>query len=493
MRILMLGATGQIGHALTDAVSRTEHDVSVMVRSTRPRFPDNIRVIQSAEFTPDAIRAALEGADHVIYGIGLPEQFTRDPGIFEKVNCALLRTFLEELRKTGIRGLTYISTYEVFENINDLIDETHPIADESHMTPYFQSMVRAYRSVVEFAEKNGVRLTTIHPAAVYGGLNTGDGITQFLENIASRNWHKVPFITRTRFPVIHVDSLTGAIVKAIGKPGAYIASDQMTSLGEISQIVRGRIASYVPLTMPVPITKLGVSILEAAARLIGVKPFASSVQLEYLTKGWEPSPAKAVRELDWKPLPLTEGVERYLSARSGAREVAAADKARLGAGEATGSINQPRRETLQTIARLQLLTGAGLLLYWLLFFVVGVAPVIPPLGYFVFQHSFTGPDIVLALAFITAGTWLLSEDEIRRSRGRALSLVCSGALIFLGMLDISFNDLNSIYSLMSLDTIVEIAVNAWCIGFGALSAWKCAALSSRDSPIWSVGRPSHQG
>jgi hypothetical protein len=192
------------------------------------------------------------------------------------------------------------------------------------------------------------------------------------------------------------------------------------------------------------------------------------VQLDYLTKGWEPSPAKAIRELSWKPLTLAEGIDRYLPARSDA-------------AEATASIKPSRRVPLAIIARLQLVTAAGLLVYWPLFFAVGLAPADPPFGYFVFQHSFAVPDIILALAFIRAGTWLLSQDGVRRSRGRALSLVCSGALLFLGMLDISFNVLNSFYSLLPLDTIVEMAVNAWCIGFGALSALKCAAPASHDS------------
>ena len=481
MKILMLGATGQIGHALAEALSRTEHEVSVMVRNARDlRFPDNVRVIQYPEFSADAFRAAMQGADHVIYGIGLPEQFTFNQEIFEKVNCALLRTFLEELRKSDMRGLTYISTYEVFENINDRIDETHPIADESNMTPYFRSMVRAYRSTVDFAEKNGVRLTTIHPAAVFGGLNTGSGITDFMENLVSGNWHKVPFITKTRFPIVHVSSLADAIIKSIGKPGAYIVSDQMTSLEEIARTMRVRVASYVPISMPVSITKLGVSILKSASRLIGVKPFASAVQIDYLTKGWEPSSDKAIRELSWKSMALAEGIDRFLSARSSAGEGAPAYKSTTRGGEATGSINQPRRVPLKTIARLQLLTAAGLLVYWLLFFTVGLAPADPPFGYFVFEHSFTVPDIILALAFIRAGTWLLSEDGVRRRRGRALSLVCSGALLFLGMLDINFNVLNKLFSLLSLATIVEMAVNAWCIGFGALSALACAAPPSAD-------------
>ncbi len=475
MKILVLGATGQIGQALVDALSRTEHDVSVMVRHARARpFPPNIRVVRQPEFSAAAFRDALQDTDYVIYGIGLPEQFTFDPQIFERVNCALLATFLEALRQSDVRRLTYISTYEVFQSIDDRIDETHPVTDESDMTPYFQSMVRAYRAVVDFARKNDVSLTTIHPAAVFGGLNTGGGITDFMKNLVAGNWHKVPFITRTRFPVVHVASLSDAVIKSIGKPGAYIASDQMTSLAEIARTLRSRVASsYVPMTMPVAITKLGASIVEAAGKLIGVKPFASTVQLDYLTKGWEPRPDKAIRELSWKPMTLAEGIDRFLSAGSG-------DALGPRTDQVTGPIDRPGGVPLRTIARLQLFTAAGLLIYWPLFFTVGLAPPDPPFGYFVFQHSFAVPDIILALAFIRAATWLLSDDAVRRRRGRALSLVCSGALLFLGMLDISFNIINGVYFLFP-DSLVEVAVNAWCIGFGALSAWECAAPSRYDS------------
>jgi nucleoside-diphosphate-sugar epimerase len=462
MRILILGATGQIGRAVVEALARTEHEVSVMVRNAcDARFPDNVRVICHPIFSADTFRAALQGVDYVIYGIGLPEQFTFDLQIFDRVNCLLLRTFLGEFRKSGIGGLTYISTYEVFENFQGRMDETRPIADESHMTAYFQSMVRAYRLVLEFAETTGVRLMTLHPAAVYGGINTGGGITDFVENLVCGSWHKVPFITRTRFPVVHIDSLAEAVIKSIGKTGAYIVSDQMTSLEEIARTTHDRVASRLPFIMPVSMTKLGVALLEAAAKLIRVKPVASIAQLDYLTKGWEPSAAKATSELSWKPLTLGEGVDRYLAARNAAR------------GGDTRSISSI------IIALLQLLTAVGLLGYWVLFYSVGLAPEELPAGYFAFQNSFTAPDIILALAFVRAATWLLSGDGLRRRRGQGLSLACGGAMLFLGMLDISFNLLGSVYTLWSVDLVVEMTVNAWCIGFGTLCALACAASPTR--------------
>jgi uncharacterized protein YbjT (DUF2867 family) len=92
MKILILGATGQVGQALTKGLSHTEHQVSVLVRDASDlQFEENVTVLQRGNFTPDVFSTALSGVDHVVYGIGLPEQFQFDNSVFDRVNCQLLR------------------------------------------------------------------------------------------------------------------------------------------------------------------------------------------------------------------------------------------------------------------------------------------------------------------------------------------------------------------------------------------------------------------
>ena len=43
------------------------------------------------------------------------------------------------------------------------------------------------------------------------------------------------------------------------------------------------------------------------------------------------------------------------------------------------------------------------------------------------------------------------------------------------MLDISFNIINGVYLIVSFDTFLEMLINIWCIGFGAISSRECAA------------------
>jgi hypothetical protein len=131
------------------------------------------------------------------------------------------------------------------------------------------------------------------------------------------------------------------------------------------------------------------------------------------------------------------------------------------------------RQSLRVIAILETLTALGLVLFWLAFFTVGLAPATPPAGYFQFEHSFPLPDLLLAGLFIVAGRCLLDVQPERRRLGRSLSLVGAGALTFLGVLDISFNLQNGMYAISLQDTLLALAINAWCVAFGTAVVLRC--------------------
>jgi hypothetical protein len=121
---------------------------------------------------------------------------------------------------------------------------------------------------------------------------------------------------------------------------------------------------------------------------------------------------------------------------------------------------------LKAIAVLELLTGIGIILFWIGFFTIGLAPENPPPCYFAYEHSFPLPDIILSIAMLVSGVLLLKKRE----SGRILSFVCAGGLMFLGLLDFSFNIQNGIYMTSGLDLILNAFINIWCVGFGAAIA-----------------------
>jgi dihydroflavonol-4-reductase len=323
MKILLIGATGQIGYALAQALVEAGHQLTVLVRNDRLPFPASVQVVTAPSFD-EATFARLLPADLssnnppfdcAIYGIGLPEQFAFDTGIFERVNLHLFQTFTRVMARSALRRLLYISTYEVFQARQMLIRETHPLADISTLSPYFRAMTQAYVHATEFATQTGTRLTTIHPAAVYGGLNTAEGFTNVIENLLNWRVWNLPTVLPGRFPLVHAQSLAQATISALDHDGAFLVSDGMSSLKEMARALRLQTRSYVPPQVPAALAYGATALVEALGRALRFRPMLCKAQLDFITAGFEPVPDRATQTLAWQPLPLAAGLQRYLQER----------------------------------------------------------------------------------------------------------------------------------------------------------------------------------
>jgi len=117
---------------------------------------------------------------------------------------------------------------------------------------------------------------------------------------------------------------------------------------------------------------------------------------------------------------------------------------------------------ISVIAWLEIATGLGLAIFWLLFFTGGIAPSHPPPGYYAFEQSFVLSDIVLSAALLVAAALLY----YKRNWGRILSLTCAGGLIFLALVDFGFNVRNGMYTTDLVAGVAAAAINFWCLGIG---------------------------
>lgn len=125
-----------------------------------------------------------------------------------------------------------------------------------------------------------------------------------------------------------------------------------------------------------------------------------------------------------------------------------------------------RKESVMGI--LMVVTGIGIILFWTAFFTVGLAPENAPPCYLAFEHSFPLPDGVLSLALLYAGFALIKGT----TRGATAALVAAGGLVFLGLIDFSFNIQNGMYALSAADLVMNGLLNAWCVFFGLAIIWK---------------------
>jgi hypothetical protein len=113
---------------------------------------------------------------------------------------------------------------------------------------------------------------------------------------------------------------------------------------------------------------------------------------------------------------------------------------------------------------LELVTGTGLILFWLAFFLLDLSPQNAPDCYHAYEHAFPVPDIILAVTLLAAGILLLREKRL----GVSLSIAAGGALFFLGVLDLSFNIQNGFFLPSLSDFLVNAFINLWSITLGTI-------------------------
>ncbi|MBM3324184.1 MAG: hypothetical protein FJY66_00790 [Calditrichaeota bacterium] len=120
---------------------------------------------------------------------------------------------------------------------------------------------------------------------------------------------------------------------------------------------------------------------------------------------------------------------------------------------------------LWLLALLQFALAAGTVGYWLCFFLFGAPRSICGQlgdGYLMYERAFPAADGLLSVALLAGAIALLR----RCSYGPILSIASGGALIFLGVLDTSFNLMNGIYFIGICQGVFNGVLNLVCIVSG---------------------------
>ncbi len=132
------------------------------------------------------------------------------------------------------------------------------------------------------------------------------------------------------------------------------------------------------------------------------------------------------------------------------------------------------RKIIPFIAVMELAIALGIIAFWVAFFSTDMVNIEDSRlrdVYIAFESAFPVADFYLAVMLAIGGIGLLK----RRFYGTMFSLMGGASLIFLGLLDISFNTQQGIYSLGVEEAVMNVFINSLCIGFGTYlvrSLWK---------------------
>jgi dihydroflavonol-4-reductase len=283
----------------------------VLVRDeakARQMLPDGVELARGDVTDPESVGAAVDGCELVFNAMGVPEQWVRDEGLFERVNARGTENVVREARDAGVRRVVHTSTIDVFEaEPGERFDESR-LATRPKGTVYERSKQLAEH--LALAARGEMELVFVNPAAVYGpGPGEMSVDSQVIRPVVRR---RLPALTPGGFGVVHSEGLAAGqlLVADRGRDGErYILCDRHVTLRELALTAK-RVAGrgFVPPVLPVPVARGLAAVGEAIANRTGIPPLLSKGQLHFLLWNAAPDSSKAQDELGWEPTPLEDGV-----------------------------------------------------------------------------------------------------------------------------------------------------------------------------------------
>jgi len=288
-KVLVTGATGFIGQALTRKLLQRGEDVRVLVRDPAKLaaldFPPLDAVFGDIT-DPETVDRATRGVDLVYAVAGT----FREPGLsdarYREVNVESVRMMHDAAKRNGVRRIVHCSTCGIHGSINGSpADETHPVRP---VGIYERTKADGERLALELGARNGVEVTVLRPTPVYG---PGDTRLLKLFKLASRR----PMITigdgKVGYHLVYIEDLTDAFILAASEPAAageafLIGGPDIPSLNEIFELaasLAGNGGKPGVVRLPARPIWLAGWLCEAMCRPLGADPPIHRRRVEFFT------------------------------------------------------------------------------------------------------------------------------------------------------------------------------------------------------------------
>ncbi|MEV0718759.1 NAD-dependent epimerase/dehydratase family protein [Asanoa sp. NPDC050611] len=307
-RVLVTGGTGFVAGWCIAGLLDRGYAVRTTVRDGRSPAQPPVETVRADLTSDDGWDAAVADCAYVLHvasPLGLDGR--ADAGaLISPARDGALRV-LRAATRSGVRRVVMTSSTAATTPA-----DSRGVADETvwtdpadpNLTPYRRSKLLAERAAWDYAAANGLELTTVLPAAVFGPVRSPANAGS-VEVIARLLTGRPPLLPRFGFTIVDVRDLADLHIRAMTDPAAagerFIGAGEFRWLAEIAATLRthlGGAARKVP-TRPVP-----DGLVRALARV--VPPLRTLTPL--LGRDLTFTSAKAQRVLGFTPRPVAETI-----------------------------------------------------------------------------------------------------------------------------------------------------------------------------------------
>jgi len=313
VRVLVTGATGKVGHAVTSALLERGDEVRALVRSEAAKIPDGAEPVRGDVRDTEGLVNAVRGCELVFNAMGLPEQWLPDERTFHEVNAAGSENLARAARAAGVRRLVHTSTIDVFHAPRGGRFDESRLADYPKGTAYERSKQEAERLVLDAS--GGMDVVLVNPAGVYGpGPSGGASLEEdFFRPLVRK---RLPAVPPGGMGVCFTEGVAAGHLLAAehGRPGErYILCDRHIRMRELARrVVRVAGRGRIPPSLSPRVARTLALGGELVSHAVNRPPLLPTGQLHFLMWNAAPDSTKAQQELGWRPTALDDGLERTL-------------------------------------------------------------------------------------------------------------------------------------------------------------------------------------
>ena len=170
MKVLLLGATGLLGHNVLRQLMATGHQVVAVVRRCSALHMDtsDTKIIEGNITDSDTVVAAAEGCDAIVNCAGVTDMSLLHYEDYTAVNVMLCQTLVEAMKRHGINKLVHASTV----NTIGYGDADHPADEQVAVKAPFD---KSYYAVSKLQGERILREAAVaHPDGHVVIVNPGD-------------------------------------------------------------------------------------------------------------------------------------------------------------------------------------------------------------------------------------------------------------------------------------------------------------------------------
>jgi dihydroflavonol-4-reductase len=308
-KVLITGASGFVGAAVTRLAVQAGYDVRALLRPSSPRT--NLATLRLDIADGDlrvaaSIERAMQGVRYVIHVAADYRLWARHPDDIVRTNVEGTRAVMDAALRAGVERIVYTSSVATLAPRPDGApsDETLPLDAEDAVGAYKYSLVET------MVAEQKLPAVIVNPSTPIGPGDVRPTPTGRIIIEAASG--RMPAFVDTGLNLVHVDDVAAGHLAALGKGRIgerYVLGGTDVLLGDMLADIARRVGRTppkvrLPRTLIFPIAYAA----EAVARLTGREPFVTTTGLKLAKDRMFFSSAKAERELGYRARPYGEAI-----------------------------------------------------------------------------------------------------------------------------------------------------------------------------------------